>query len=553
MDEFDYVIVGGGSAGSIVAARLSESPGVTVCLLEAGPEERRLLFRVPAGFFKLIFDPRYTWSFESEPQPFLFYRRVPAIQGRLLGGSGSINGMVYSRGQPGDFDDWAARGNPGWSFREVLPYFKRSERRIGAGDDAYRGREGGLPVTDLRWRNALCDAFIAAAGSAGIPRNPDYNGASQLGAGLYQFTVEQGLRASPARDILQPARRRAGLHVVTGAHASAIVFEGRRAVGVEYLRPDTRARATVRARREVVVCAGALNTPKLLQLSGIGPGLLLNDLGVPVVVDRPGVGANLQDHFSARLVARVRGAETINDLARGWRFTREVGRWMAQRPSILDLGPVQGFAFARSAPELPRPDITLTFTPASSKAGFVGVLDDAPGVTCGAWQLRPESTGLVRARSRDPLEKPAIHPNYLAEDADRVATVAALRLARRVLARPELERHLESELLPGEAVQTDDEWLDFARRYGLSTFHSCGTARMGRANDSLSVVDAELRVHGVERLRVADASVMPRIPSANTNAATMMIAERAADLILGRALPVAADSAAAPAAHTPAL
>lgn len=530
VDSFDYVIIGGGTAGAILAARLTENSEATVCLLEAGAPDRHPYLHVPAGFIKVLFDPAFTWQFSSEPTPLTNSRRIPLPQGRTLGGSSAINGLVYNRGQAADFDGWAARGNPGWAFDDVLPYFKRNERRIGPGDDRYRGREGPLPVTDIDWFHPLCEAFIAGAQTLGIPRNPDYNGAAQAGVGYFQRTIHRGRRVSTATSHLRAARSRSSLDVRTNTLVTRLLFEGSRAVGVSCTDGSGRSRE-FRARREVIVATGALNTPKLLQISGLGPGALLQRLGVPVVRDLPGVGENLTDHFSVRLVARAKGVATINELSRGPRLWAQIARWLLGRPSILALSPSLVHFFCHSRDGLDRPDLQGVFAPASYREGYVGVLDRYPGLTAGVWKHRPASVGTVRAASPDARAAPEIQANYLSHPEDQRDMIAGVRLARRLLQTAPLAPFVDGETLPGPQVERDDEILDFIRRFGVSSYHVNGTAKMGPASDPLAVVDARLRVHGVERLRVVDASVMPAMPSANICAATMMVAEKAADLI----------------------
>ncbi len=535
-DVFDYVIVGSGAAGSILAARLGEDPSVSICVLESGPSDRHPFLHIPAGFIKVLFDPAYTWPFSSEPTDWTNGRRIPLPQGRTLGGSTSINGLVHNRGQREDFDEWAARGNAGWSYDDVLPYFRRTERLIGPGDDALRGRDGPLPVTPIDWIHPICEAFLDGAQELGIPRNPDYNGVTQAGAGYFQRTIHRGWRMSAAGSFLHPARRRGNLDVRTHSQATQLVFEGARAVGVQYVKGGPGGRAMqVRARREVIVCGGAVNTPKLLQLSGIGPGALLSQLGVPVRRDLPGVGSNLRDHFSVRLVAKAKGTRTMNEMSRAPRLWAQIARWMTKQPSILALSPSLVHWFWQSRAGLDRPDLQGVFSPASYREGYVGMLDTYPGMTCGVWQHRPKSCGTVQAQSADPFAAPVIRPNYLSDPDDRQVLVDGVRIARNLLRTNALSRFVETESLPGVAVQRDDELLDFVRRFGVSSYHLNGTARMGPATDPQAVVDANLRVHGLEGLRVVDASVMPTIPSANTCAATMMIAEKAADLMRGRA------------------
>lgn len=539
-DNFDYLIVGGGAAGAILADRLSEDGRHSVCLIEAGPSDWHPYLHIPAGFIKVLFDPAFTWTFSSEPTEWTHGRRIPLPQGRALGGSTSINGLVYNRGQHEDFDDWASWGNTGWSYNEVLPYFQRNEC-YASGDERYRGREGRMPVSDLEWIHPVCEQFIAGAQGMGMPRNPDYNGESQSGVGYFQRSIEGRWRMSTSRTYLRPARRRPNLTILTNAQATSVVFEGRRATGVRYVRGnDHQTVRQVNARREVVLSCGAINTPKLLQLSGVGPGEHLQNFGLPVVHALPGVGANLSDHFSVRFVARVKNVSTINELTRAPRLWGQIAAWLLGRPSLLAVSPSLVHWFWHSQPGLNRPDLQGVFAPASYRAGYVGMLDHYPGMTCGVWQHRPESRGTVTLQSNDPRVDPLIQPNYLEAERDREVLLGGMRLARQLLKTPELACYVDDETLPGNNIQSDDELLDFARQYGVSSYHLNGTARMGVVSDERSVVDPELRVHGLDGLRVVDASVMPSIVSANTCATTMMIAEKAADMILGRRpLPVA--------------
>ncbi len=530
---FDYVIVGSGAAGSILANRLSEDSAVSVCLLEAGPSDWHPFLHMPAGYIKKVFDPDFTWPLSTEPTQHTGGRRIPVPQGRTLGGSTAINGLVYNRGQAEDFDGWASAGNPGWSYAEVLPFFKRTESRIGAGDDAYRGRHGPMPITNIDWIHPISEAFIEGAQEFGMPRNPDYNGATQQGVGYFQRNIYRGFRMSTARSFLKPVKARSNLTIRTHAHATQIVFDGARATGVKYLRGTQGGTThTVHARREVIVCAGAVNTPKLLQLSGIGPAALLARLGVPVLRDMPGVGSHLKDHFSIRVVARVKGITTINELARAPRLWGQIARWLLKKPSVLALSPSLVHFFWQSRQGLSRPDLQGVFSPASYREGYVGMLDKYPGMTCGVWQHRPESTGYVHAQSRDPFEAPIVQPNYLDHENDQRVLLDGMRLARQLLKTRALSQYSDGESMPGVQVARDDELMDYIRRYAVSSYHLNGTARMGPASDPDSVVDAQLRVHGLQGLRVVDASIMPDIVSANTCAATMMIAEKAAEMIL---------------------
>jgi choline dehydrogenase len=533
---FDYVIVGSGAAGSVLSSRLTEDPGASVCVLECGPPDQHPYIHIPGGFMKLLFNPTYTWQFKTEPGEGTAGRQIATTQGRTLGGSSSINGMVYNRGQRADFDSWAQRGNRGWGYDDVLPYFKRTEYRIGPGDDRIHGRNGKLPITDMDWFHPVCEAFIAGAVGMGIPRCADYNsGDRQEGVGYFQRAIYRGYRHSAARVFLHPARKTGRLDVRTDARAAQVLFDGRRAVGIRYVDDrDRRTQRTVRARREVILCCGTANTARLLQISGVGPAPLLQSLGVPVIADLP-VGENFRDHYSVRMVARVKNTRTINEMAHGWGLAAQVLRWAMGKPSILALCPSLVHWFWKSHESLDFPDLQGVFTPASYKDGFLGVLDDYPGMTAGVWQHRPESIGYVRARSTDPFQDPIIQPNYLADPMDRRVLLAGLKLARRLLHTPELAPYFDADTLPGPDVQSDDDLLDYARHYGSTAYHLIGTARMGPATDRTAVVDDQLRVHGLQALRVVDASVMPSMPSANTYSSTMMIAEKASDMIRGRA------------------
>jgi choline dehydrogenase len=532
-ETFDYVIVGGGSAASLLAERLSADGSATVCVLEAGPLDRSIYFQIPAGFFKTLRNPSFTWGLKSEPSWGTNDRRIDLVQGKVFGGSGSINGLVYNRGQAADFDHWAQLGNKGWSYDDVLPYFKKTERRIGPGDDNYRGRDGGIVVSDLAGRNPLCEAFLDGAASLGLPRNPDYNGASQEGVGYLQRFIDRGKRSAAGRVFLRPAMARPNVEVRCDAHVTRLLFKGRRAIGVRYQNDRNASPREVRARREVILSAGATSSPKLLQLSGVGPGDLLGSLGIPVLHELAGVGENFHDHYAARVVARVKDVNTINQYARPPRLWWEVAKWMMGRSSVLDLQPSLLYGFWKSTPGLENPDIQFISSPGSYKPGAVYVLDDFPAMTCGFFQQRPLSTGYVRVASTDPFELPKAQPNYLADREDQRVLIAGFRMARKLLTSPALSRYFVAEQLPGKDVASDDELLDFGRKNGTTIFHMVGTCKMGPASDRLAVVDSELRVHGMEGLRVVDASVMPKVVSANTYAATLMIAERAADLIKG--------------------
>jgi choline dehydrogenase len=546
MESFDYVIVGAGSAGSVLANRLSEDERTTVCVLEAGPRDWHPFIHIPAGFMYTLVNPSVNWLYTSEPSEWTGGRRIAAPRGKTLGGSSSINGHIYNRGQRMDFDGWAQRGNRGWGYADVLPYFRRTERRVsspgsGDGDDLFRGRDGKLPITDLEWRDPICDAFIEGAVELGIPRNRDYNGTQQAGVSYVQRIVQNGRRVSAARGYLHPAMKRRNLSVYTHAHATEIVFEGKRAVGVRYRQGgrDGQPRE-VRATKELILSGGAVNSPQLLQLSGVGPAELLKSLGIEVRHELAGVGENLRDHYAPRFVARVKNATTINERSHGLRLVGEVLNYALTRRGILSLNPTLVYVFWKSDERVDNYDLQLTFTPASYKEGVQSTLDDYPGMTIASWQQRPDSTGYVRIRAADPFQAPVIQPNYLAAESDRRVLLAGMKLARRLLSTRALSRFYDREEFPGPQVQSDEELLGAAKQRGTTTFHLMGTCRMGPAGDPTSVVDDELKVRGLEGLRVVDASIMPTMPSANLNASVLMIAEKAADMIRGKAAPEAA-------------
>ena len=535
-DTFDYIVVGGGTAGSIMVNRLS-ADGASVCLLEAGPKDRHPFIHIPAGYIKNIYSPKMTWNFKSKPELATANRSFPLPQGRVLGGSSSINGLNYVRGQSADYDNWAQMGNTGWSYGDVLPYFKRSERRIGPGDDAVRGRDGEMPITDLDLIHPVCEAFIKGAAQMGIPRNPDYNSGDQAGTGYFQRTIHKGYRYSAAKAFLRPARKRPNVDIHTNAQVAEILFEGTRANGVRYLRDGREGNAVeVRARREVILCAGALNTPKLLQLSGIGPAEVLGDLGIKVRVDLHGVGNNLRDHYGVRMVSTLKGVKTFNSMAQGLPLGLEIVKWLWGRPSLLSVSPSLTHLFWKSSDALETPDLEYVMTPASFREGTVGLLDNMPGMTVGVWQMRPESHGYVRPVSRNPFDPPEINPNYLSDPRDQQVLLRSIHLGRKLMTTAPMQPWLTGKTNPDQDLQSDDESLDRARREGITVYHMIGTARMGPDGDPGAVVDSQLRVRGLQGLRVADASVMPVMPSGNTNAPVMMVAEKAADMILGKTL-----------------
>ena len=528
-DAVDYIVVGAGSAGCVLANRLSASGQHSVCLLEAGPPDRSPWIHIPIGYGKTMFHKVLNWGYYTEPDPNMLNRRIYWPRGRTLGGSSAINGLIYIRGQRRDYNDWAAAGNPGWSWDDCLPYFRKLENNdLGAG--ATRGTEGPLNATSIKTPHPLVEGLIGAAGALGLPHVRDFNTGDQEGVGYYQLTTRNGRRCSTAVAYLRPARGRANLRVETGAHAMAILFEGSRACGVRY-RQDGQVR-TLRARREVILCAGALQSPQLLQLSGVGPAALLRRFGIGVVRDLPGVGENLQDHLQIRLIYETRRPITTNDQLRTLHGRAAMGlQWLLFRGGPLAVGINQGGLFCRVDPASATPDTQFHFaTLSADMAG--GKVHPFSGCTYSVCQLRPSSRGTVQLRSADPFEAPAMQPNYLSTELDRRMTVAAVKYARRLAATEPLAGLMKREFRPGPEVQGDDEILHFCREYGATIFHPSGTAKMGPRADPLAVVDERLRVHGVSGLRVVDCSIMPTLVSGNTNVPVVMLAERAADFIL---------------------
>ena len=533
--EADYVVVGAGSAGCVIAARLSEDPSVRVVLLEAGGADRSPWIHIPIGYGKTIIDPKVNWLYSTEPDPNLNNRAVFWPRGKVLGGSSSINGLLYVRGQAEDFDHWRQLGNTGWAFDDVLPYFRRSEG-FAEGGDALHGGDGPLAVSPLLERNPLCQAYIQAAEETGLPRNDDFNGPTQEGVGYYHVTARNGRRCSAAVAFLRPAAHRPNLRVLIRAHAERVLFAGRRATGVAFEQGGKR--LTVRAKREVILSGGAINSPQLLMLSGIGPAEHLQSMGIEVLHDLPGVGANLQDHYQTRFAYRCKFPITVNDIMKSPLRMMQVGLQYAMfRSGPLTSSAGQVGIFARSRPGLASPDIQFHFIVFSSDRPAQG-LHKFSGFTQNVCQLRPESRGEILLKSRDPQAAPAIHANYLATELDRQTLLDGLKLCRVLADRPVMRHYIESEYLPGEAIQSDDELLDYARAFGGTIYHPVGTCRMGQ--DARSVVDAELRVHGISGLRVADASIMPTLVSGNTNAACIMIGEKLSDMVRGQAMARAA-------------
>jgi choline dehydrogenase len=529
-ESFDYIVTGAGSAGCVVAARLSESSSNRVLLLEAGVRDSNPWIHIPLGYARLFSDPRINWMFESEPERELNNRTLYQPRGKVLGGTSSINGMIYMRGNHADFDEWRQRGCEGWDWESVLPYFKLSEDQE-RGADAFHGVGGPLRVSNQPRRWELAEAMLLACEQAGIPRNEDFNGPRQEGAGYYQTTTKNQRRWSTASAYLRPARGRPNLIVRTQAHATRILIENGRTVGVEYRAQD--GLRTARARGEVIVSGGVFGSPQLLQLSGLGPAELLQDMGIVVVRDMPGVGANLHDHFNTYITYRCAKPITLNELHRSKvRQAAAALRYVLFRSGPMGGNGLYAGVFVRSDPGLERPDLQLNmFAWSTIERTRRGVVSHPfPGFSISPVHLRPEGRGTVRLKSPDPLAAPEIRFNFLRSDYDVQSLIIGMRLARRIAGQPALKPYVAEETLPGPGVESDAELAADIRRRGVSNLHPVGTCRMGR--DPLAVVDPRLRVNGIAGLRVADASVMPSIIAGNTNAPTIMIGEKAADMIL---------------------
>lgn len=526
MSDYDFIIAGGGTAGCILANRLSADGKYRVLMLEAGHEARSMWISIPAGFSKLLVNPEYNWRFATEPEDNVHGRTIAVPRGKGVGGSTLINGMIYVRGQPQDYDGWEAAGATGWGYSQAERIFRKIE--CYEPGDASRGKSGPMHLEEVSERFPISDAFLKAAQEDGQPLNPDYNGGSQEGVGYYQVLQHRGRRWSVVDGYLKPASGRKNLTVECGAHVTRLVFEGKRCVGVAYRKNGQE--HIVRARRETLLCMGAVQSPQLLELSGVGNPALLQAFGIAPVLAQPQVGENYIDHFATRMNWRVKGTVTLNEMSRGWRLAQQVARYYASHKGILTLGTGLVHGFVKSAPDLPAPDVQYFFVHASYANAAERILDRQPGMTIGVAQLRPESVGSIHIKSADPQAGPAIRPNFLSAQVDRDSLVGGMQAARRIVGQPAMRRYVESEISPGAAVDSYDEWLDFARRNGQTIYHPIGTCRMG--SDAAAVTDVRLRVNGLSGLRVVDASVMPKMVSGNTQGAVMMVAERGGEMIL---------------------
>jgi choline dehydrogenase len=524
---YDYIIIGAGSAGCALAGRLSREASRRVLLLEAGGPDRHPMIHVPLGFAFLMKDKSVNWCYQTEPEAQLNYRKIDWPRGKVVGGTSAINGMVYIRGQREDYDEWAAEGNPGWGYDELLPYFRRTEHNA-RGGDALHGSGGGLWVDEVGPALEATDLFIQAGVSVGLPYNTDFNGDSQEGIGRYQVNVRNGVRQTAATHFLKPALKRANLSLVTRAMVQRLVLDGTRVSGVEYLEGKSLQRAA--ARCSVIVCAGAINSPQLLELSGIGNPDVLGRLGIETRHVLPGVGENLQDHLTINVQQGLRNVTTFFEETSAFGLLRNILRYGSRREGLLIHPACQAGAFFRSSDSAARPDAQIHFTPAAGRVNAQGNLSTVPGTTATVCNLRPTSRGSVHIRTPHAHYPPAIRANYLATEHDRRVSIDAVRRVREIFASSVFDGYRDAEILPGKNCQSDEQILEFIRRESQSVYHPVGTCAMGVAEES--VVDHRLRVHGLEGLRIADASVIPRIISGNTNALCVAIGDRAADMLI---------------------
>ena len=526
MEKFDYIIVGSGSSGSVIANRLSEINNINICVLEAGGTNQHPFIKMPAGFIKTINDKRFNWCFKTEASQGVNNREIFFPRGKGFGGSSSINGHLYVRGQPDDYNQWAQLGNLGWGYDDILPYFKKSEYRAD-GNDEYRGKDGPLFVTDIVEKHPICEEFIKGSKELGIALQQDYNSGNQEGIFYYQRTIKNGMRFSASDAFLKPALKRKNLEIHSNTMVLNIIFENKKAIGLVCKKNNKIFK--IFAEKEIILCAGAIGTPHLLQVSGVGNPEHLKNIGVSVVHENKNIGEGLQDHYAVRVSNSINKPVSLNERARGYKLALEIMKWFILKKGLISYSPAHVGAFLKSSPEIDLPDLQFVFTPASYTEGMIGKLQNTPGITCGVWQSRPHSRGYVKAISNDINAPPLIQPNYLKEQIDQDLMIEGVKRCRALLKTSNINEISLRENLPGKDIKTDKEILDYIRNNGGTVYHAIGSCRMGIDNNA--VVNSELKVNGIQNLRIVDASIMPTMPSGNTNAATMMIAEKASDLI----------------------
>ena len=526
MDKSDYIIVGSGSAGSIIANRLSEKSNIKISIVEAGGSNTHPFIKMPAGFIKTINDKRFNWCFKTEASREVNNREIFFPRGKGFGGSSSINGHLYVRGQPDDYNQWAQLGNLGWGYDDILPYFKKSENKEGGNDD-YRGKNGPLFVTDIVDKHPICEEFIKGSKELNIPLQEDYNSSNQEGIFYYQRTIKNGMRFSASDAFLKPALKRKNVQIYSNTMVLKIIFKNKKAIGLVCQKGNKK--FEIFAEKEIILCAGAIGTPHLLQISGVGNPEHLKNIGVSTLHESKNVGEGLQDHYAVRVSNSINKPVSLNERARGYKLALEVMKWFIFKKGLISYSPAHVGAFLKSSPAIDFPDLQFVFTPASYNEGMIGKLQNTPGITCGVWQSRPHSRGYVKAVSNDINEPPLIQPNYLKEKIDQDLMIEGVKRCRALLKTSNINKISIKENLPGKDIKTDNEILDFIRNNGGTVYHAIGSCRMGM--DKSAVVNSELKVNGIQNLRIVDASIMPTMPSGNTNAATMMIAEKASDLI----------------------
>ena len=526
MENYDYIIVGSGSSGSVISNRLSEINNIKICIIEAGGSNQHPYIKMPAGFIKTINDKRFNWCFKTEKSESVNNREIFFPRGKGFGGSSSINGHLYVRGQPDDYNQWAQLGNIGWSYEDILPYFKKSEFKEN-GDEQTRGKKGPLFVSDIVEKHPICEEFIEGSKELGINIQEDYNSGNQEGIFYYQRTIKNGVRFSAYDAFLKTAIKRKNVDIQKNTMVLKIIFEGKKAIGLICKKNNKVFK--IFANKEIILCAGAIGTPHLLQVSGVGDLEYLNEIGIKPIHDNKSIGQGLQDHYAVRVANQIKLPNSLNEKASGYKLFIEIMKWFVFKRGLISYSPAHVGAFLKSSPEIDFPDLQFVFTPASYTEGMIGKLQDNPGITCGVWQSRPQSRGYIKAVTNNIIDHPIIQPNYLKEKIDQDVLIQGVKMCRLLLGTSNIEKISISETLPGDHIKSDKEILNFLRNNGSTVYHAIGSCRMGV--DKSAVVTPSLKIRGLENIRIADASIMPTMPSGNTNAATLMIAEKASDLI----------------------